>query len=274
MRRSYVSVRSGETGGERRSDLSHLGSRVRAARERLEWSREALAYRAGLSWSAIEQIESGRRRNARPDTLEALSRALSVTIDYLVHGGVPPTMLNHQVLVYGDDDSFLAATGPFLAEGAARSEALLAVTTARNIDLLREWLGKGADRVSFVEAETWYSAPVSAMNAYRAFLDEGQAQSSRWARIVGEPVWAGRSHEEIRGWSQYESLVNLAFGPMPVTVLCPYDERSVDPAVVATARLTHRLILEGGAVADNPSYQDPGEFVLGAAEEPEGSDSR
>jgi transcriptional regulator with XRE-family HTH domain len=261
-----VSVRSGKAGGERRSDGSHLGSRVRAARERLGWSREALAYRAGLSWSAIEQIESGRRRNARPDTLEALSLALAVTIDYLVHGGPPPTMLNHQVLVYQDNDSFLAATGPFLAEGAARSEALLAVTTARNIEVLREWLGKGAQRVAFVEAETWYSAPVSAMNAYRAFLDETQAQSSRWARIVGEPVWARRSHEEIRVWNQYESLVNLAFGPMPVSVLCPYDERTVDPDIVATARLTHPRVLEGGEVADNPSYQDPGEFVLGPTE--------
>jgi transcriptional regulator with XRE-family HTH domain len=261
-----VSDRSGKAGGEMRSDPSHLGSRVRAARERLGWSREALAYQAGLSWSAIEQIESGRRRHARPDTLEALSRALAVTIDYLVHGGPPPTMLNHQVLVYRDDDGFLAATGPYLAEGAARSEALLAVTTARNIEALRGWLGKGADRVSFVESETWYGAPGSAMNAYRAFLDESRARGSRWTRIVGEPVWAGRSLEETRVWSQYESLLNLAFGPMPVSVLCPYDERSVDPAIVSTARLTHPRILEGGEVADNPSYQDPGEFVLASTE--------
>jgi transcriptional regulator with XRE-family HTH domain len=261
-----VSERSGKTGGERRSDVSHLGSRVRAARERLGWSREALAYRSGLSWSAIEQIESGRRRNARPDTLEALSRALVVTIDYLVHGGPPPTMLNHQVLVYRDDDGFLAATGPFLADGAARSEALLAVTTARNIEILREWLGKGARQVAFVEAETWYRAPASALNAFRAFLDERQAQSSPWARILGEPIWAGRSQEEIRVWNQYESLVNLAFGPMPVTVLCLYDERSVDPEIVTTARMTHPRILEGRTLADNPSYQDPGEFVLGPKE--------
>jgi transcriptional regulator with XRE-family HTH domain len=264
-----VSKRSGKSDGERRGDVSHLGSRVRAARERLGWSREALAYRAGLSWSAIEQIESGRRRNARPDTLDALSRALDVTIDYLVHGEPPPTMLNHQVLVYRDDDSFLASTGPFLAQGAERSEALLAVTTARNIEVLREWLGQGADQVAFAEATTWYSSPSSAMNAYRGFLDESQAQRSRWARIVGEPVWAGRSHEEIRVWNQYESLVNLAFGPMPVSVLCPYDERTVDPDIVATARLTHPWILEGGEVADNPSYQDPGEFVL-APKEPRG----
>jgi transcriptional regulator with XRE-family HTH domain len=257
-----LSARSGKTGGERRSGASHLGSQVRSARERLGWSREALAYRAGLSWSAIEQIESGRRRNARPDTLEALSRALGVTIDYLVHGGPSPTMLNHQVLVYRDDDSFLAAAGAFLAEGAARSEALLAVTTAHNLEVLREWLGKGAQQVTFAEAETWYSSPATAMNAYRAFLDERQAQSAPWARIVGEPVWAGRSQEEIRVWNQYESLVNLAFGAMPVTALCPYDERSVDPEIVATARLTHPRMREGTAVAENPSYQDPGEFVL------------
>jgi hypothetical protein len=174
-------------------------------------------------------------------------------------------MLNHQVLLYGDDDSFLAATVPFLAEGAARSEAVLAVTTARNIEVLREWLGGAADRVSFAEAEPWYSSPVSALHSYRAFLDE-QAQSAPWARIVGEPVWAGRSQEEIRVWNQYESLVNLAFGSMPVSVLCPYDERSVDPDIVSTARLTHPRILEGDAVADNPAYQDPGEFVLGAKE--------
>ena len=266
-----MSVRSGKADGERRSEFSHLGSRVRAARERLGWSREALAYRADLSWSAVEQIESGRRRNARPDTLETLSRALAVTIDYLVHGGQPPTMLNHQVLVYRDDDSFLAATGPFLAAGAERSEALLAVTTARNIEVLREWLGKVALRVAFAEAATWYSSPTSAMNAYRAFL-ERRALSSPWARIVGEPVWAGRSREEIRAWNQYESLVNFAFGPMPVTVLCPYDERSVDPAIVSTARMTHPRILEGETTTDNPSYQDPGEFVL-APELPRGSDS-
>jgi transcriptional regulator with XRE-family HTH domain len=230
----------------------------------LGWNREALAFRSDLSWSAIEQIESGRRRNARPDTLEALSRALGVTIDYLVHGGPPPTMLNHQALVYQDDDSFLAATAPFLAEGMERAEALMAVTTAGNIENLRDRLGKDARHVRFVESDGWYNSPASALNAYRGFLDDERAQGALWARIVGEPVWAGRSQDEIRVWNQYESLLNLAFGPMPVTVMCPYDERSVDPAIVTTARSTHPHIVEGREVTDNPSYEDPGAFVLGS----------
>jgi hypothetical protein len=63
--------------------------------------------------------------------------------------------------------------------------------------------------------------------------------------------------------------VNLAFGPSPVTLLCTYDERTVNPAIVTAARLTHPWIAEGGEVAENPMYQDPGQFVLdGRDEEP------
>ena len=62
-----------------------MGTRVRAAGVRLGWSREALAVRSELSWSAIAQVESGRRKNVRPQTLSALAEALGVTIDYLVH---------------------------------------------------------------------------------------------------------------------------------------------------------------------------------------------
>jgi transcriptional regulator with XRE-family HTH domain len=241
-----------------------MGGRVRAARERLGWNREALAYHSGLSWSAIEQIESGRRRNTRPDTLTALSRALGVTIDYLVSGESPLPMLSHQVLVYGDDDGFLDAAVPFLCDGIGRSEALLAVTKANNIGILKERMGRDADQVEFVDAEAWYDSPVSALNGYRAFLADRLAKGAPWARIVGDPGWSGGSEAEIRAWNQYESFVNMAFGPSPVTVLCTYDERSVHPTIVTTARLTHPWVVEGSETTKNPTYREPGEFVLGS----------
>ena len=61
-----------------------IGARLKAARRRLGWSREELAFRAKLSWPAVAQIESGRREHPRPATLSALADALGVTIDYLV----------------------------------------------------------------------------------------------------------------------------------------------------------------------------------------------
>src|ERR687891_690171 len=95
--------------GRMRDGDDRIGARLRAARTRLGWTRETLAVHSGLSWSAIAQIESGRRRNVRPDTLAALATALGVTIDYLVNGGASSTvMFRHQALLYGADEEFVA----------------------------------------------------------------------------------------------------------------------------------------------------------------------
>ena len=78
---------------------SRIGETLRAARVRLGWSREALAYHAGMSWTAIAQIESGRRQDVRLSSLTALATALSVSVDYLIGAGpISPPLLEHLVL--------------------------------------------------------------------------------------------------------------------------------------------------------------------------------
>ena len=230
-------------------------------------TREALAFHAGVSWSAIAQVESGRRTNLRPSTLAALSRPLRVSIDYLV-AGTPPrgTMLNHSVFTYSTDDQFRTTIAPFLAEGIERSEALLAVTAAANIELLREYLGKDERNVEFVEASAWYSTPGAALEAYRAFTDAKLKQGAPWVRIVGEPVWGGRSDAEVRLWTRYESLLNLVFSAYPLTLVCPYDERSVVPEIVGQAHLTHPHAVGDRGISTNRDYTDPGGFALAPEE--------
>lgn len=244
-------------------DSGGIGPRVRAARERLGWTREALAFHAGLSWSAVAQVESGRRTNVRPSTLAALARPLGVSVDYLIDGGLSrPTMLEHSVFPYGTDDQFRTTMGTFLREGIERSEANLAVTTGANIELLREHLGKDARRVEFVEASDWYSSPIGALNAYRSFCDAKLERGAAWVRVIGEPVWAGRSDAEVRAWTQYESLLNLVFGALPLTVMCPYDERSVAPEIMREAHLTHPHTVGDPGVSKSPGYTDPERFAL------------
>ena len=227
------------------------------------WSREALAFHAEVSWSAIAQIESGRRTNLRPSTLTALSRALEVSIDYLVDGGLSrPTMLKHLAFRYGTDDQFQSIVGPYLAEGIARSEATLAVTSAANIELLRKYLGKSARGVEFVDASTWYSTPVAALNAYKAFADAKLRAGAHWVRLVGQPAWTERSDDQVRLWTRYESLLNLVFSASPLTAVCAYDERSVAPEIVAQAHLTHPHTVGDAGTSRSPEYADPGRFSL------------
>jgi transcriptional regulator with XRE-family HTH domain len=240
-----------------------IGPRVRAARERLGWTREALAFHADVSWSAISQVEAGRRTNLRPSTLAALSRALGISIDYLVGGGLgSATMLEHSAFRYCADDQFQATMGAFLAEGIERSEAMLAVTTAPNIELLREHLGKDARNVEFIEASGFYSTPGAALEAFGAFSEAQLGRGAAWVRIVGEPVWTGRSEDEVRLWTRYESLFNLVFAATPLSVVCPYDERLLTPEVVMQAHVTHPFMVGQEGLLPCPEYTEPGRFAL------------
>jgi transcriptional regulator with XRE-family HTH domain len=241
-----------------------IGPRLRAARERLGWTREALAFHSELSWSAIAQVESGRRRNVRPQTLSALARALGVTIDYLVHGAPPSSvMLQHQVLLYDTDPEFVDTVAPFLKEGIERSEALLVVTTSIRIELLRERLGADAERVDFVERESWYTDPAPALRDLEEFVKAKLSAGAPWVRFVGDPDWAGTSETETSLWTRYEALINLVFATSPASFLCTYDTRTIAPEVARQARATHPHTIGPGGVASSSDYANPGGFVLG-----------
>jgi transcriptional regulator with XRE-family HTH domain len=240
-----------------------IGGRVRAARERLGWTREELAYRAGISWSAIAQTESGRRTNLRPPTLSALAGALGVSIDYLIHGGAGATpMFDHHALLFRTDDELVEVLGGFLSEGVARSEAPLVVTTTPNVKLLRRSLGPAADHVEFFDAAGWYESPRKALVAYREYAEAKLRAGALWVRIAGEPIWANRSAAELRLWTRYESLLNLAFASWPVSLRCLYDERSVRPKLLEQVHVTHPRVVADGALARSTDYAEPEGFVL------------
>ena len=234
---------------------SAIGPRIRAARERRGYSREELAYRSRLSWAAIEQIESGRRKHVRPDTLVRLCDALGLTADYVLKGGTGSSpMLEHRALLYRDEAEFESVCGAFLAEGLARSEAVLAVTTKANLDVLRRSLGKDAAKATFTESRAWYETPATTVTAYRRFLDEAAAAGTPWVRILGEPLWAGRSDDEVYLWTQCEALINLTFAAAPATIMCPYDERTLDASIVRSAAATHPQMMEDGDPTDNEHF--------------------
>jgi transcriptional regulator with XRE-family HTH domain len=241
-----------------------IGSRVKAARQRLGWSREALAFHAGISWSAISQLEAGRRRNLRPSTLAALAGALGVSVDYLVCGrALSAPMLEHGVVLHESDDAFAEAAGHFLTEGADRSEAALAVTTAAHCDLLRERLGPAAARVEFADQAAWCDTPGGAVMRLRSFIDAHSEAGKSWVRIVVEPPPVGRTAPDGPLWARYEALLNIVFHATPLTALCAYDAAALDSDVLEQVLTAHPYTLDGtGELVSNDAYQDPVQSVL------------
>jgi transcriptional regulator with XRE-family HTH domain len=226
-------------------------------------TREALAFHSGLSWSAIAQVEAGRRTNVRPRTLQSLARALGVTIDYLVSGGGAPTpMLVHRALLYSTESEFLDVCVPFLTQGVERGEAVLAVTTDANLALLRGRLGEAAHAIELAGRDGWYRTPTIAVHRYREFLTRKLDSGAAWVRILGEPPWSGRPKRQLPLWVRYESMLNLVFAGEPVSVLCPYDKRELGDEIQGQATATHPETIGRNGTLGSPDYVDPLELVL------------
>lgn len=212
-----------------------------------------MAFHSGLSCAAIAQIESGRRRDVRLASLVALARALGTSVDYLAgNATAEPKLLEHRVLLYDSDDGYLATAVPFLRDGMARGEALLAVAPGPQAQLLRDALGDAAGAVEVHDAAEWYSSPIAALGRYRAFVHDRFEGGAHWARVIAAPVWDGRSPDEAAEWTRYESIVNLCFASAPATIICAYDTRSVSEAIVAAASHTH----------PGEGYREPEDFLL------------
>ena len=245
-------------------DQAGIGDRVLAARHRLDWTREMLAVRSGLSWSAVAQIESGRRTNLRPATLAGLADALGVTIDYLVDGtAAPRPLLSHRALIYDGERAFANLVVPFLEEGLENAEAAVVVTTPQKIAILRERLGADAERVRFRDSADVYTTPASAIAGYRDLLQDCLDDGFSWVRAVGEPVWNGDT-AAVRDWVRYESVINLCFSGSPVTLVCPYDAAVLDEEIVSHARATHPETVTASGVAVSETYADPAAFSISA----------
>jgi transcriptional regulator with XRE-family HTH domain len=244
---------------------SRIGTSLRAARTRAGLSREALAYHSGVSWSAIAQIESGRRKDIRLSSLSALADALEVSVDHLIGtaaAAVPPPLFEHRVLLYGSDEEFIAAAIPYLDEGIERSERLLAVTTDAKTELLRAALGERSGHVEFASWAEWYRSPKDALRNYHEFVKQQVTAGAVWIRVVAEAAWSAESDAEIAAWTRYESLVNLAFASSPTTILCTYDEQAFPASVVSGAHSTHPEIVSGTDATASVGYRRPEDLLL------------
>jgi transcriptional regulator with XRE-family HTH domain len=243
--------------------MATLGKTLRATRERRGWTREALAYHSGMSAAAIAQIEAGRRKDIRLSSLSALAEALAVTVDHLIGartGSVPS--LEHRALIYGSEEEFLAGALPFVREGVERDECPLVVTSAAHITHLRRDLADRSDGVEFVDSASWYSTPRAALEGYRGAINRRRSDGFVWVRILGEPVWAGSSEDDIRRWIRYESMLNLALAAEPVTLMCPYDTRAVPDHIIHSAYETHPTIVHRDDRVASTVYRNPEDLLV------------
>jgi len=169
----------------------------------------------------------------------------------------------HWACVYDSDQQFLQTAVPFLTEGLASGEPVLAVTTPANLELISAALGPRGGDVDYAESAFFGRRPPQRVAAfYRYWRNNAHANSgSSGVRILAEPVWAGRSAREIAAWTRMESALNVVLAPTTISMICPYDARVLGPDIVSGALRTHPAQIAGSRLSPSADFTDPAEFA-------------
>ncbi|MEV6960224.1 anti-sigma factor RsbA family regulatory protein [Streptomyces sp. NPDC051207] len=149
----------------------------------------------------------------------------------------------HPALFYRTEQEYTQRTVAFLRAGLAHGEPVAVAVPGPNLELIKAGLGADAEGIVFLDMTEVGRNPGRIIpKVLRGFAD---AHPEGRVRIIGEPIWAGRSEVEYPACAQHEALINAAFEGRAVTILCPYDETRLDETVIADAKVTHPILISG-----------------------------
>jgi anti-sigma regulatory factor (Ser/Thr protein kinase) len=160
----------------------------------------------------------------------------------------------HAALFYAGEREFLERTNAFVRAGLEADEPVLVMALAPKVRALRADLGVDAARVLWADVAEVGANPARLIPAWRSFVKEHGAPG-RWVRGVGEPIWAGRTPEELVECQRHEALLNIAFADGPyLSMLCLYDTETLSASVVTEAMRSHPMVIEEGVRRESSSY--------------------
>jgi len=161
----------------------------------------------------------------------------------------------HEALLYSGWAEFVAGTVPFIRQGVKADEPVLVVESVDKIEMLRVALGGEADAVLFADMAEVGSNPARIIPAWHEFVTR-HGGTGRRMRGIGEPIWKGRSPDELIECQRHESLLNVAFGHgEPWWLLCPYDTERLDACVIDEARRSHEYVVERSEVRRSETFR-------------------
>jgi anti-sigma regulatory factor (Ser/Thr protein kinase) len=163
----------------------------------------------------------------------------------------PPRQFRHLALFYRGRDEYLTGLCDFIQSSRARGHAVFAAVPGRQAEQLRRRLGDDSAQVAVADMAELGRNPARIIPEVLAFAQSHPGQD---VCCVGEPIWPGRTTEEIEEAVRHEALVNLAFRDRPVTFLCAYDSARLPRWVVADAASTHPSVVTGQREAVSAGY--------------------
>jgi anti-sigma regulatory factor (Ser/Thr protein kinase) len=166
----------------------------------------------------------------------------------------------HEAVLYSGVRSLVRALVPWMEEGLDTGDTVVAMLQGRSSEALRDALGGGARSVYFADMAEFGRNPARLMSVWERLLADIRPAGAR-VRAIGEPVWPGRSPDEMEECRLHEALINEAYADEEgFWVLCPYDVGALDPDVIDSVGGTHPMV-DGRDCRDYHGHPDPAELL-------------
>ncbi|GBE68297.1 anti-sigma regulatory factor [Mycobacterium sp. MFM001] len=159
----------------------------------------------------------------------------------------------HPALFYRTQQDYLDCLLPFICEALDAGNPVLVAVPGPNLAALCDGLGRSAAHVVMADMTEAGRNPGRILGeVLSSFVEKHRGEP---VRMIGEPIWQGRSEIEYPACVQHEALINHAFTGRDVTVVCPYDVTRLEPDVIADARSTHPVLWQSGIPQqESPTY--------------------
>jgi len=163
--------------------------------------------------------------------------------------------LVHDAFFYTDASSYRTGLLEFIRTGLADEEPVAVAVPQPGLSLVRSALTADEEaRVRLIDMSVAGRNPGRIIGTVLSAFVREHAGSR--VRIIGEPIWAGRSPDEYPACAEHEALINVALGSAPAYILCPYDATHLDRTVLVDATRTHPTLAAGPDRWTSPGYTD------------------
>jgi anti-sigma regulatory factor (Ser/Thr protein kinase) len=159
----------------------------------------------------------------------------------------------HPVLFYRGIDEYLAGTLSFIEEGLAAGDPVAVAVPGAKLEPLRAGLAGSSARVRLIDMTEAGRNPGRILPGVLFAFADDHLDAER-VRIVGEPIWPGRTEVEYPACVQHEALINQAFAGRSVEILCPYDAAALPHDVLDDAERTHPTVIGPAGLRRSSRY--------------------
>ena len=167
----------------------------------------------------------------------------------------------HALLRYDSAESLCARAVPYVREGLARGEAVLAVVSAEVEQVLGSALGDAAAGVGWQPEDVSYGRLGVMFEGFRRFLAEQRAAGVPM-RLLAQNDTIG-TKERMAAYLRFEAMANEVYRPYGYRWACLYDTRAHSTQMLRQVSQVHpRLLDPGGREIHNDDYLEPGAYLV------------